>query len=66
MTCDITGSGCKVCPGFWIAGILLLVVVIQSWFARPQVPSQTPSASMSEVSNLPDAKSFEQKKADRN
>ncbi len=43
MVCNKDGSGCKICPGMWIAGVLILVMIIQSWFARtpasPQVPS---------------------------
>jgi hypothetical protein len=31
MTCDINGRGCKGCPGIWIAGVLLVVMFLQSW-----------------------------------
>ncbi len=32
MACNIDGSGCKVCPGMWIAGLLFLVMMIQKRF----------------------------------
>jgi hypothetical protein len=40
MSCDISGSGCKICPGMWIAGLLLVVMMIQNLFFRPSVPSK--------------------------
>jgi hypothetical protein len=43
MACDISGSGCKICPGMWIAGILLLVMTLQSFFFRASSPSKIPS-----------------------
>lgn len=43
MSCDISGSGCKICPGMWIAGILFLVMMIQSVFFRTPRPSAIPA-----------------------
>jgi len=53
MACNLNGSCCKVCPGIWIAGVLFLVIIGQSWFGRPPVQSThlTPSASPTESSN---------------
>ncbi len=45
MACDINGSGCKVCPGMWIAGLLLLVMTLQSIFFRAPTPSDASSAN---------------------
>jgi hypothetical protein len=60
MACDISGSGCKICPGMWIAGILFLVMTLQGFFFRASSPSKTPykeSASQTleanESSNTP-------------
>ncbi len=52
MACNLTGSCCRVCPGMWIAGVLVLVMIGQSWFARQSVRSTplTPSASSTENS----------------
>jgi hypothetical protein len=44
MGCDINGSGCKVCPGMWIAGLVLLVMALQSLFFRSSAPPRRPSA----------------------
>lgn len=43
MACDISGSGCKICPGMWIAGILFLVMTLQSLFFSTSSPSKIPS-----------------------
>lgn len=54
MTCDISGSGCKICPAMWIALILFLVMTIQSVLFRPPAPANatkidaTPSTSHSD------------------
>lgn len=51
MTCSVNGSCCKVCPGMWIAGVLFLVMIGQSWFVRQSVqstPPVPPSASATE------------------
>lgn len=60
MACDVDGSGCKVCPGMWIAGLLLLMLMIQSVFFRAPTPSTisaTESASQpmeaTEILNTP-------------
>lgn len=45
MACDINGSGCKVCPGMWIAGLLFLVITLQSLFFRTPMPSKASSAN---------------------
>ena len=45
MACDINGSGCKVCPGMWIAGLLFLVMTLQSIFFRAPTPSNESSAN---------------------
>lgn len=62
MACNIDGSGCKVCPGMWIAGLLFLVMMIQSFFFRSPTPATIPvteSASQpmeaTEISNTPRA-----------
>jgi hypothetical protein len=54
MSCSVKGTGCRVCPGMWLAGILLLVALFQSLFSanptaesRPQVQSSTESHSAS-------------------
>lgn len=43
MACDISGSGCKICPGMWIAGILVLVMTVQGFFLGAFSPSKIPS-----------------------
>lgn len=43
MSCDINGLGCKVCPGMWIAGLLFLVMMIQSVFFRTPTPTTIPA-----------------------
>ena len=43
MACNIDGSGCKVCPGMWIAGLLFLVMMIQNVFFRLPTPSKIPA-----------------------
>jgi hypothetical protein len=53
MACNLSGSCCRVCPGMWIAGVLFLVMIGQSWFSRQSVqstPAITPSASSTENS----------------
>jgi hypothetical protein len=32
MSCSVKGTGCRVCPGMWLAGILLLISIFQSLF----------------------------------
>lgn len=51
MACDISG-GCKVCPGMWIAGVLLLAMIIQSWFVRAPASPQVSSADTTGVVEL--------------
>ena len=42
MTCHVSGGGCRVCPGVWLAGLVLLGMLIQSvFFSAP--PSPTPA-----------------------
>ena len=43
MACNIDGSGCTVCPGMWIAGLLFLVMMIQNVFFRLPTPSKIPA-----------------------
>ena len=33
MSCSLKGTGCRVCPGMWLAGLLLLIVLFQSLFS---------------------------------
>ena len=60
MACDIDGSGCKVCPGIWIAGLLFLVMMVQSVFFRTPTLSTIPATESAsqpmeakEISNTP-------------
>ena len=34
MSCNVKGTGCRVCPGVWLAGILLLISLFQSLFSH--------------------------------
>ncbi|MCC6509504.1 MAG: hypothetical protein IT423_10375 [Pirellulaceae bacterium] len=45
MTCDISGAGCKICPGVWLAAILLLVMVVQGWLTKPTTSDQGPATN---------------------
>ncbi len=47
MGCDLGGSGCRVCPGMWIAGAMLVGMLLQSLFNRV--------STSSEKSDRPDA-----------
>ncbi len=42
MSCNVNGKGCRVCPGMWVAAVLLLFAMIQSFF--PQTPAEPLSA----------------------
>jgi hypothetical protein len=42
MECNVNGSGCRICPGMWLAGLLLIGMLIQSWFFSDA--GSTPSA----------------------
>lgn len=44
MTCSTNGGGCRVCPGFWIAGAALLFMLVQNLFLEPFVPHSKSSA----------------------
>ena len=44
MGCDMNGSGCKICPGMWIAALLFLVMMIQSVFFRAPTSATIPAA----------------------
>ncbi len=51
MSCDLNG-GCRVCPGFWLLGILILGVLVQGWFFQgksPAVRNTEPFADRVEV-----------------
>ena len=48
MSCSVKGTGCRVCPGMWLAGILFAVALLQGLFtdrstteSKPQVQSST-------------------------
>ncbi len=38
VSCDLNG-GCRVCPGFWLLGILILGVLVQRWFFKDKLPA---------------------------
>ena len=44
MACDMNGAGCRVCPGMWIAGILLSLLLVQSLFLSGANPMDLPDA----------------------
>ena len=44
MSCDVTGCGCKICPGMWMAALLLAGMLVQNLFFRPVTkPTITPT-----------------------
>lgn len=47
MSCNLKGTGCRVCPAMWLAGILLLVTLFQSLFSAnsTSAPSQERSST---------------------
>ena len=50
MSCSVKGTGCRVCPGMWLAGILLLVVLFQSLFSGNSTSERPgPERSSTEV-----------------
>jgi hypothetical protein len=56
MGCDINGSGCKICPGMWIAAILFLVMTLQSVFFQSAPTRKTPakeSTTQNQEANFP-------------
>lgn len=42
MSCNVSGGNCRVCPGVWLAGVVLLGMLIQSVFFSASSPSQVP------------------------
>lgn len=38
MACNLDG-GCRVCPGMWLAGVMILIMLIQTWLL-PAVESK--------------------------
>ena len=42
MKCNVSGGSCRVCPGVWLAGLLLVGMLIQSLFFRATA-SQPPA-----------------------
>lgn len=38
MSCDVTGGGCKICPGMWLAALLLAGMLVQNLLFRPATP----------------------------
>jgi hypothetical protein len=56
MACDVNGNGCKVCPGIWVAGFMLLAMLVQSLFFWPTnntkpLQNDVPANLVSEVPN---------------
>lgn len=53
MTCSTNGGGCRVCPGIWVAGAVLLFMLAQNFLAQnfflkpftPASDSSTPRAA---------------------
>lgn len=50
MSCNVSGGGCRVCPGVWLAGLVLLGMLIQGVFfsssssPAPVQPDSAPTA----------------------
>ena len=45
MTCSTSGGWCRVCPGVWLAGAVLLFMLAQNFFLKrftPPPASNTP------------------------
>jgi hypothetical protein len=47
MSCSVKGTGCRVCPGMWLAGILLAVALLQGLFADRSTTESTPQVQSS-------------------
>lgn len=51
MECNVSGGGCRICPGMWLAGLLLIGMLIQSLFfsdAGSTPPAAKPSSTASD------------------
>lgn len=44
MTCSTNSGSCRVCPGMWIAGAVLLFMLVQNLFVERFAPHSEPSA----------------------
>lgn len=52
MSCNVNGTGCRVCPGMWLAGILLVMAIIQGLFSSNATP-ESPTEAQPSTENLP-------------
>ncbi|MFO0922184.1 MAG: hypothetical protein U0905_06810 [Pirellulales bacterium] len=43
MTCNVD-SGCRVCPGMWLAGVLMVIMLVQTWLL-PQSETKATNAA---------------------
>ena len=62
MSCNVKGTGCRLCPGMWLAGILLLLALFQSLFsanstsqrsAQDEPSTDVPAESAQSASSVP-------------
>jgi hypothetical protein len=51
MSCDLN-SGCKICPGIWLAVAMMAAMVIQSWWFRPTRNTSTDEINVSVTAPL--------------